>query len=816
MNELRAIAVSALMHDIGKFMQRAEPGTKVEYGHPQLSEKFFTEKSHIDFEENEDFLETVRFLVAHHHEKDLNESKEVGNLRALAEILSEADNISSRERDDIGVGKRLPLMKPIFTEINGYEPNKEYYYKISPLDFNEETEILIPETLTDSKIDKDYHKQWDKFRTEFKMVLKNNDGKLNPDSLYFLEEKYLWCIPSAYYKNNTDISLFEHSKVTAATATSLYLSLKKLHPEIFTEKDPAKIRKIVKNNEEKRFLLVGIDINGIQKFIYSISSKKALLSLKGRSFYIQALTQALTEEILRDEEINLYESNIIYLGGGKSYLLLPITAKTAIDRITKQITNAMFKRYGTEFSATIAYVELSSKDLSKEKSNEDNLPFISASWKKLSEKLAEMRSKKFTKLIENNFKEFFEPEESGGYFKEDGTGDKRVICKICKKEIPLSESESEGDLRICKECKKFIDIGRMLKEPKMFLVFTNDKMKNATDLSIEGLKTRIYATNQPVKLKSNNNLLVLNVKNTDLQNSHGFLLSSGGNSPVKELSEFVESDDKFKRIGILRMDVDNLGQIFQTGLKEKNRTLSRISQLSSSISMFFKGHLNEILKDPDYENAIYVIYAGGDDLFALGKWDVIPEFAVKVKEDFEKYVCYNPKVTLSAGIFLIKTGYPISRGAQYAGDAEEKAKSYKGKNGEKNAITFLGKAMSWNDFKIAKGIKDELVKITKESSQSKAVIRKLQGIYSLYEQGKKMLGAKQILSVKEIERRAHWTKWIWMLVYYIGRNRKNRKETFLEEIKNALTEDEFYGMRSEKEIISYLDVPTNWADLLTR
>lgn len=814
MDELRALAVSALLHDIGKFMQRADPGTKREFGHPELSEKFLDEKvTGIHINESEEFLKTVKFLVRHHHEKQLNESGKTGNLRALAEILSEADNISSRERDDIGIGKRLALMKPIFTEINNYSPEKNYYYKIAPLDFDTGNEILLPENINPSEIDKDYMEQWKLFLEEFKTVLKNDQGKLNPDSLYFLEEKYLWCIPSAYYKNNTDISLFEHSKVTAAAATSLYLSLKKLHPEIFSEKDPQKIRKVVKNSEEKRLLLAGIDVNGIQKFIYSISSKKALQSLKGRSFYVQTVAEALTHELLWDESIKLYESNIIYTGGGKSYILLPISVKEAVKKVSERISQSLFKQYGTGFSATVAYVELSSKDLSKEKSDKTEMPYISNTWKKLTENLTEKRSSKFTKLIESNYGEFFEPKNSGGYFTEEGEGDKRVICAICKKEIAKSEAfEEENGLTVCADCHKFISLGKALSKDNTFLVFSNfalDKDKNTIDLSIPGLKVHTFVTTKPLKAGRDERLLILNTKTTNLKNSNGFLLNSGGDSPVRDLSEFTENEE-FKRIGILRMDVDNLGLIFQKGLNEEARTLSRISQLSSSVSMFFKGHLKEILNDPDFKNNIYVIYAGGDDLFAIGNWRHIPEFALKVKKDFERYVCENPKITLSAGIFLTRHNYPIARGAEYAGDAEEQAKSYKSDLRAKNAVSFLGKAISWNDFKIAREMTNEIVNLTNASRQ-KSLIRRLQNIYSLYEQGKKAL-AKKMLSEKDIERKARWTKWLWMLAYYIGRS----KEGTLEEIKTALATDEFEGMKSEKEIISYLDVPANWADLLTR
>ena len=816
MDELRAVAVAAIMHDIGKFMQRAYPGSKRTFRHPELSGLFFHEKeTGIEFDESKEFVEAVKFLVRNHHEEDLDASGENGSIRVLAEIISEADNISSRERDSTK-GKNLALLRPIFTKIDEYPPEMSYYYKIAPLGFENNARTIIPERKEEEKaanIDVQYKSQWQSFLKEFKEVLKDNGNKLNPDILYFLEEKYLWCIPSAYFKSNTDISLFEHSKVTAAAATSLYLSLKNLHPEVFSEKNPKVIRKIIKDKQEKRFLLTGIDINGIQKFIYSISSKKALQSLKGRSFYVQAITNALIHEILWDKEINLYETNIIYSGGGKGYLLLPITAKQAVEKVSSRINRALFEQYGTEFSATIGYVEASSKDLSKDIPEGAEEPYISRLWKNLSTALTEKRSTKFTALIKENYEEFFKASESGGYFNENGSGDDRVICAICKKEIPKSESvEIEEGLTVCKECEKFIKLGQELNKEKMFLTLSETQINNnkSLDLTIKGVNIHIAASSKPPVVGTDKRALILNVADTDLSKCHGFLLNSGGKSPVKELSEFVDTS-RFKRIGVLRMDVDNLGKIFQEGLGKDSRTLSRISQLSSSISLFFKGHLKTILNDEGFNSKIYVIYAGGDDLFAVGNWEYIPLFAKKVKEDFEEYVCHNPKITLSGGIYLMKDKYPIARGADYAGEAEDIAKSYKGKTADKNAIFFLGKALSWNDFEIARKIKDKLV-LGYETKKDKSLVRKLQNIYNLYERGEKLL-LKKVLSEEDIAKKAKWTKWTWMLAYYIGRSRKNG---FLEDIKQALAKDEFQEIDSEKPIISYLDVPANWADLLTR
>ena len=49
---------------------------------------------------------------------------------------------------------------------------------------------------------------------------------------------------------------------------------------------------------EGNLLFVGGDLSGIQKFIYNITSKRAMVSLKGRSYYLKDFTKDVYDEIL--------------------------------------------------------------------------------------------------------------------------------------------------------------------------------------------------------------------------------------------------------------------------------------------------------------------------------------------------------------------------------------------------------------------------------------------------------------------------------------------------------------------------------------
>ena len=57
-----------------------------------------------------------------------------------------------------------------------------------------------------------------------------------------------------------------------------------------------------------------------------------------------------------------------------------------------------------------------------------------------------------------------------------------------------------------------------------------------------------------------------------------------------------------KRLGILRADVDNLGQAFVKGFESKKHgnqyvTISRTATFSRKLSIFFKRHINTLLEN---------------------------------------------------------------------------------------------------------------------------------------------------------------------------------------------------------------------------
>ena len=177
-----------------------------------------------------------------------------------------------------------------------------------------------------------------------------------------------------------------------------------------------------------------------------------------------------------------------------------------------------------------------------------------------------------------------------------------------------------------------------------------------------------------------------------------------------------------ERVGYLRMDVDRLSQIFSKGLGE-NYTLPRLASLSRQMTYFFKVYLNSLAdqrqhnfidycdvlnfkrlprnppkdpkKDPDKnlrENLLF-IYAGGDDLFVSGAWDEVLAFAFDVYQAFRAYTGQHPDITLSAGVYLADTKFPLYQAAAEAGEVEKDAKG----NG-RDSLGLFNAVLKWDEW----------------------------------------------------------------------------------------------------------------------
>lgn len=213
-----------------------------------------------------------------------------------------------------------------------------------------------------------------------------------------------------------------------------------------------------------------------------------------------------------------------------------------------------------------------------------------------------------------------------------------------------------------------------------------------------------------------NNLNFLDTQN-GINNIFGFNLYGGNKYPTDDKGDPLSfdkfaGDGDFKRLGYLRMDVDNLGAAFIGGFTDEKRTFSRYSTLSRSLDYFFKGFINSIWEKEKYNQSTFIIYSGGDDLFLVGRWDILLEMAEEIREKFREWTCHNPRLTISGGVAVVDEKFPVLKASQMAGDAESGAKEHvieESSKKLKNAFSVLGMPLNWDtEYYWVKNMKNNL------------------------------------------------------------------------------------------------------------
>ncbi|NMC99931.1 MAG: type III-A CRISPR-associated protein Cas10/Csm1, partial [Bacteroidales bacterium] len=676
--------------------------------------------------------------------------------------------------------KKIPL-KSIFDIISlnkNYPESAKYPTTTKPL-----TIEALP-TTEDLNYEPDYS-IWNNFIEEFNEIPDTLSPENFIQTLDALLHKYTYCIPSSTI-DEPDISLYDHLKTTAFLAIALY--------DFYSDHQNLQLPL---KDEQKPFILLGGDISGIQDFIYDIPNKGAAKQLKGRSFYIHLITETIVRYILK--EFNLLHLNVVYSSGGNFYLLLP-NLKNVNDKINKIntiINQKLLEIHGTAIYLAMEYEEIAIAHL-KQKSINKEVKTLSELWDYLiSEKLTKAKNQRYLNLLKSDYDQFFEPQKNN--------------------------YESNHHLE-----RKLENLGKKLKSTE-YVVFTNRKHPVIEDDYTFEIGLDIYAylyDKFPTKI-SNAEIIKLNktdfIKNIVNNNTYRFEFYGGNDYPtntdgtIKTFEELAEGKN-FDRLGVLRMDVDNLGKIFAEGFKENLRTFSRLTSLSRNLDLFFKGYLNTIWNKEDYKKDTYILYSGGDDLFVLGRWDKVIDFAYEVKQEFFKFTKSN-EFGISGGISIEKPKYPIRRAAFNAGKIEGIAKDFciepnktvnYTKPYKKNAFALFGVPLSWqSDFEKVLEIKNHLIEY-----QSKSVS------HSFYNAIKMFYGLQEKQQKEQITE-----SWRWLTAYYLQRakERLSNKDVdfkyYIEDLKISIFADT-YNIKTKKEplnsnhtFLKLLAIAARWAEL---
>ena len=727
-NELAVVALGCLMHDIGKVIQRADEDP-MKKSHSAFGAEFL-EKSEL-LQANK-YWQWVYEGIKYHHWRHI---KEGAASLPIAWFVFEADNLASahdreeapemfsteefkgeysKDEETYVTSLRWDKARRLDSVFTYFRQKDKNSIKSFPLwyrrkfitDKNEYTHEPYPypssyESVEDTT--QDYQKIRDKvFEPLFKHLKDANPTDLKTVNLVLstFEENLSMVPPDTYIKHTNDVSLYDHLKLTTAIGTAMYSFVQSEHAD-WLAKGGKNFPWDKDFKNEQAFLLVKADISGIQDFIYNISSKKALKSLRGRSYYLELLQSCIVDNIL--ETLGLSKANLIYQGGGGFVLLVANNkhTKDTINSFRNLINKWLLDQYNGKLFLGLEFASLKATEFRTKKGVEK--PALSRVWNELSEKLGQSKNYKFIEFLDDVFKIDLNEDEN---IRE---------CRVCYKDTADIVKYSDDLDQICFNCANLIELGSSI--PK-----GDCENKNSFKL--------VLCANKLGERPSKYGVVMPNIQNNFLINKYARLV------PENQINEFLYSCDVYpmhdfdryqrpklfwslnqfgddfldlseascgvKRLGILRADIDNLGKIFsglsdKIGLEPKYRSLSRDAAVSRSLAKFFTHYLDDMLT-PFVENsknnkdhleycttckvnnsgehtqwAITTVYSGGDDLFLVGAWNQIIDFALIFESRFKEYT--QGKIKLSAGISIHDAKYPLYRMAEAGGMAEKVAKN---------------------------------------------------------------------------------------------------------------------------------------------
>lgn len=670
------LIIGSLLHDVGKVIYRISDHRK----HSISGTEFLKNEAKIS---DDEILNCVRY----HHSTELSKAKIEENDNAYITYI--ADNIASAN-DRRANGERFGFsvtqpLESVFNILNGNHQKYTYLPKMLEV----EQGINYPQ---ESK--REFDKQ---FYEEVAGKIKENIEKRefnseNINSLLEVLEETCSYVPSSTNRSElSDISLYDHVKMTAAIATCIYHYLEYNHISNYKEV-------LFKNAKEfyakDIFCMYSMDISGIQDFIYTIASKDALKTLRSRSFYIEIMMQHILDELC--DKLEISRANIIYNGGGQCYILVPNTDKCIkeIERYEEEINGWLKKHFSTALYIGGGICKCNSNNLK-------NIPEGSYSdiYRTLSN---EISNKKMCRYSAKDIKAF-NSIQYDSYERE---------CVVCKR---LGNVNKLGECHYCEGIKK---MSKDILYAKFFVV-TDDR--NIGYLELPGDKyLSAYSDEKDIKEIIDRKDFIRVYSSNKMNNGYGIAKNLWiGNYKVDEMSTFDEYEKASygaKRLAVYRADVDDLGITFINGFKQNNgkyETLSRTATLSRQLTLFFKQHINYILSNPEYSlvanrrptRNISIVYSGGDDIFVVGAWNDVMEFAVDLENTFKKFT--QNTLSLSGGIGLYKSGYPISSMAKEVEELENAAKNIDKERDfninikEKDAICLFEKNLSykWQEFR---------------------------------------------------------------------------------------------------------------------
>ncbi|RRR69789.1 MAG: type III-A CRISPR-associated protein Cas10/Csm1 [Candidatus Viridilinea halotolerans] len=615
------------------------------------------------------------------------------------------------------------------------------------------------------------------------------------EGVLFALQRYAWALPSPL----AGVALYDFARTHAALAAAL---------------------------SDDEVCLVGGDLSGVQDFIYSVSARGATKQLRGRSLYLQLLTDACAHAVLAAAEMPL--SNLLYAGGGRFYVVVPGAFAAELPALRKRLGDLLFKAHYGEL-----YLALGGASFAPEGYNV-------AVWNELSEQLEQDKRRRFAALDRDAFKKLFDPKQPPP---------------------PRPEAEGEEEEPLDAMAESLQKLGELLQRASVLSVqpgkghTLHEGERTFYDvLNALGLASRLLVDEQEYRPSHGVRRRLLKLADESEVTGMGphdllglrYTAAEAPRATAKDVGQYeklerTRKDDQelreghvkpfgllaaqsrgVKRLGVLRMDVDDLGKLFgnkEGGIKRPDGIAGLVvtAALSGALARFFEGWVGELCRRANErgDGGVIAVYSGGDDLFLVGSWHLMPGLARQIREDFAAYVLGHevasseaPPITLSAGIVLINAGYPLYQAASDAAEALDAAKAHDRPTGRaKNALTFLGRTLGWEQVGETVALCEQLGALV-GSGAPRALLMSIQRIDANAQQTRRHTRTGEV--------QFSYGPWVWQGAYQLTRmaERAQGKESkeAIQGLRERLVGSEGVAQRT----IERAGLAARWAQLLLR
>ncbi len=596
------------------------------------------------------------------------------SVREICDLVDYGYRLSlceSEKKERTALGKNLTSVFSRVTVTDGAKTQKRHY-SLHP----EMPEFAFPEALYMEQGISELENGFDRGMSE---LAENPPESWENFIVRFdgLLRKYAWCVTASDYEGE-DISLYNQSRIAAAIVACICQSVDCLE----------EWKQIKDENWAK---LIVSDFSGIQKYVFSVtrvSESGVAKRLRARSFYVDIVVSVIAQEIIH--KFGLTQNHILLQTGGKFYILLPNCkdADALLEAIEKQIDEDFLHQFKGQIAIHLAWLPV----------GERGLEFYSETVTEITELLREKKSRAFSRCLIKEGKW-----DEDAFVLSRALGGKR-ICPSCQ-----SELMGKDDL-YCENCRVHTEIGGKLPRTK-YISYYDRQVPGAYHIYGN------YWIRLDGKISDRDAFLVEQINGEGQEAVHASVPLKvrymANHIPVNEqgetltFSDIAERAEGVHRLGILKADVDNLGYIFADGLRQGKKhfgTISRVNTMSRLLEIFFSGYINQLIsQEPEFRN-VYSVFSGGDDLFLIGPWDVMPSLAERIAKEFSRFAAGNLALTISAAVSVFYPKEHIANLAELSEGALKKVKNtaqpllYPQKQG-KNGISFMGEIYSWEDLR---------------------------------------------------------------------------------------------------------------------